>query len=525
MNIQVFPEERGLVIETNDPVLMLQKVPTAFQLGPTTVGMPHGIEEVARLATYLHIQAPSPIEFYYRWPRDKVLVPDVLAHQKTSAGFLVSNPHSYCLNGIGTGKTLTALWAADYLMELGIVHSALVNVPLSTLERVWGDALFVNFPHRKFSILHGSADKRKKLLAQPRAFYILNHDGSQVIQKELEARKDIDLIIVDELAIFRNKHNKWKSLQAIIYPDKGVAKPWVWGMTATPTPQEPTDAYHQCRLITPASVPKFYGQFRAMVMSHVSQYAWVARPEATKIVYDVMRPAIRFTRDQCVDMPATMVQTRDVELSAEQTKHYKEIQRELYTEIQGHKVTAVNTGVQISKLLQIACGVVYDTKGVPHEIDAGNRVNVLLDLIESIDEKIIIFVPFVEVTNMLHREISKHWSTAIVYGDVPTKERNQIFGDFQSKDDPSILIAHPQCMAHGLTLTSASTIIWYAPISSNEQYEQANGRIQRIGQRYTANIVNLAGSNIERKMYKKLAERQKTQNVLLDMVEKGESLI
>jgi SNF2 family DNA or RNA helicase len=126
---------------------------------------------------------------------------------------------------------------------------------------------------------------------------------------------------------------------------------------------------------------------------------------------------------------------------------------------------------------------------------------------------------------MLYREIVKHWSCAVVYGEVPRKERDQIFGDFQAKPDPSVLVAHPQCMAHALTLTEASTIIWYAPIDSNKDYEQANGRITRAGQKYVANIINLAGSAIERKMYKRLEARQSTQGVLMEMVEKGEALV
>jgi SNF2 family DNA or RNA helicase len=77
-------------------------------------------------------------------------------------------------------------------------------------------------------------------------------------------------------------------------------------------------------------------------------------------------------------------------------------------------------------------------------------------------------------------------------------------------------------MSHGLTLTEASTIIWYAPVSSNDTYEQANGRITRAGQKYTANIIHLAGSAVERKTYKRLEQRQTTQGVLLDMIERGE---
>src|SRR3990167_8138669 len=335
MICHVLPEERALVIETNDPYLLLQKVPTAFQLAPTIVGMPHGVDEVARLAL-LHVDAPSPIEHYYRWQRERTMIPQPFAHQVETSAFLVTNPHGYCLNDIGTGKTMSALWAADYLMEAGVAKRALIVAPLSTLERVWGDALFLNFQHRKFSILHGTADRRKKLLAEPRDFYVLNHDGVGVIQKELVARSDIDILICDELAAYRNKQTgRWKVIESVIYPAKGRPMPWVWGLTGAPIPNSPEDAYAQCRLVTPTTVPKYFTQFRNMTMEHQSTYVWTPRAEAVDIVHKAMRPAIRYAREDCIDLPGEVYTTYDVELSAEQTKHYKEIMRELFTEIKG----------------------------------------------------------------------------------------------------------------------------------------------------------------------------------------------
>lgn len=521
---QIIESERAILVETDDPATLLSRVPAAFQLEPRIVGMAHDVENTARLAL-MGVQVQSPIEKYYNWPCDRVQYKNLFAHTKTTAGFLVSNPHSYCLNAIGTMKTISALWAADYLISVGHARRVLIVAPIESLERAWGDTIFVHLTHRTFNVLHGSADKRRKLLAQPKDFYIINPDGLVVIQKELAARDDLDIYLIDELADFRNKTNFWKALDALIYPDKRPPIPWVWGLTATPRPQKATDPYYQCRLITPTTVPKYFSQFRAMVQSHESQYIWIDRPEAQQIIFQCMKPAIRFTRDECLDLPGEVYSELAAEMSAEQTKHYKEIMRDLFTEIQGGRISAVNEGVKRSKLLQIACGVVYDTNGVPHEIDAGTRIEVLLRTIERTDEKVIVFVPLTEVTNTLYRAVSKHWSTAIVYGDIPRKERDQIFSDFQQKEDPSVLIAHPECMARSLTLTEASTIIWYAPIDSNYFYEQANGRITRQGQKYVANIIHMSGSAIERKMYKRLQERKSTQGALLEMIEKGESLL
>lgn len=527
MNYEVITEHRALLVETNDPVLMLQKVPAAFRMDDTgpggsgVLGMPHDCDTVTRLA-YMGVKVPSPILYYYDWPRERTLIPEPFAHQKETAAFMVTYPHSFVLNDIGTGKTMSALWAMDFLMQEGLLKRALLTTPLSTLERVWGDALYFHFKHRTFNVLHGAAARRKKLLAQERDFYIINHDGINVVGAELAQRPDINGVDIDEVAVYRNKNERWKAMDRLLYPTKGAPRAFAWGLTGAPIPNSPEDAFHQCKLVTPTSVPKYFTQWRNMVMDHQSTYVWTPRVESTKIVYEAMRPAIRFTRDECLDLPPCIIQTRDVDLSADQSKHYKAVMKELYTEVQGGKVTAVNEGVKLSKLLQIACGVVYDIDGTPREIDPGNRLETLMEVIEQINEKVIIFVPFTAVTGMLARELNQHWNFAVVTGDTPPAERNKIFLDFQNPAIDMDIIAHPGCMSHGLTLTEASSIIWYAPIDSNDTFQQANGRITRAGQKYTANIILLAGSAVERKMYKRLEARQNTQGMLLEMVSKGE---
>jgi SNF2 family DNA or RNA helicase len=120
---------------------------------------------------------------------------------------------------------------------------------------------------------------------------------------------------------------------------------------------------------------------------------------------------------------------------------------------------------------------------------------------------------------MLEKELSKHWSVAVVNGEVSANQRNIIFQGFQHEKDPHVLIAHPGTMAHGLTLTTASTIIWYGPINSNEIYVQANGRIERIGKKRVSNVIHIESTDLEHRMYERLRNKQKLQGLLLEMIQ------
>jgi superfamily II DNA or RNA helicase len=115
---------------------------------------------------------------------------------------------------------------------------------------------------------------------------------------------------------------------------------------------------------------------------------------------------------------------------------------------------------------------------------------------------------------------SRGFTTGAVYGDVTKHERDVIFQGFQKGTNPQVIVAQPASMSHGLTLTAASTIVWAAPITSNDIFEQANGRITRPGQKHSQLIVMIEGSELERRYYKRLKEKQKVQGTFLDLVKK-----
>jgi SNF2 family DNA or RNA helicase len=512
--VLVIERAKALVLKLQNPNRVLDTIPTAkpFDVsGVPVVIVPHRMDEV-KVLNNMGISAPSPVLYYYDWPGQF----DPYEHQRQTAAFLTIHSRCAVLNEIGTGKTQAALWAADYLIKTKKVRKVLIISPLSTLERVWGDGIFTGLIHRKFVVLHGTAERRLRLLKTEADFYIINHDGFPIIYDQCMGM--FDLVIVDEAAVLRNPSTrrfkifrKWMALNP---------QTRLWLMTGTPTPNDPTDAWALAKLIDSPYLTKTFTAFREMVMMKIGQFKFVPRPGSMEIVKHVLQPAIRFTRDECFDLPETVIQHRKVELTAEQNKHYRQMLKHFVTEMTSEgTITAVNEAVKLQKLVQIACGVAYGDDGQNIELDCSPRVNVVKEIIEEAGEKVIVFVPLTGTLHMLEKELSKHWSVGVVNGAVSSSERNRIFKDFQDSPNPRVLIAHPGTMAHGLTLTSASTIIWYGPINSNETYVQANGRIERIGKTRVSNVVHIEGTELEHRMYERLKNKQTLQGLLLEMIQ------
>lgn len=465
----------------------------------------------AKLARNVGIPVPAPILTKYDWANT---TPWEI--QKTTAALLTESERCYVLSSMGVGKTRAVLYAYDYLRRLGIAAKLLVSAPLSTLTPVWEAEIFRMMLKYRVKILHGSREKRLRLLAEPADVYVINHHGMNMLQTELVAA-GFDTVVIDELAILRNKSTQlWKAAKAII---DAPSVQRAWGLTGSPTPNAPTDAWAQVRLLTPARTVRTMSQFRDLTMRQVSTFRWVARPEANDIVRAAMQPSVRFTREDIAELPPTTYVDRDVKLDPDATKAYKLMFDKLrIMTAGGENVSAVNEGVLQSKLLQIACGFLYtDTKGV-YALPMTGRLRALEEIIAETDRKVIVFVPFIAaLTNIANHLRAKGHDVAVIYGGTARGQRDKIFRDFQNETNPRILVAHPGCMSHGLTLTAANTIVWFTSPYSNEQYEQSNARIVRPSQTSRTLIVHMSGTPVERITYARLKARGRMQGVLLDL--------
>lgn len=501
----------SLILKLKDPHRVLSVIPKARTVeykGQTLTQVHYGLDEV-KVLNNIGIKAPSPIHHRYQWAGK--FTP--MGHQSSTSAFFTLNPRSICLNDMGTGKTLSVLWAADYLMGLGKMKKVLVIGPMSTMHSVWQSEINTHFLfRRRCVVLHGSKAMRLKHLKDPEAqFFIINHDGIKTITKEL-MEADFDAVIVDEAASFRNAQtNRYKALEKLT--DKAY---WVWLLTGTPVPSAPTDAWALGKLLKNSDTPKYFTHFKSLVMDQVTSYKWVPKPDAYAKAYNILQPGVRYTKKDCLDLPPISSTMYECEMTKEQKQYYKEMHRELVMDVNGNQITAANAAVKLGKLLQICCGEVYDEHGSSVPIDAKHRIHTCAEIVEQAANKVIVFVPFTAALDRLAGYLRKKGnSVAVVDGRTSPGKRKQIFEDFQRAPNPRVLVAHPQTTAHGLTLTAADTTIWYAPVFSLEIFEQANNRMNRPGQKNHMTVAMLHSCWLEREVYRALSEKAAMQDSVL----------
>lgn len=502
-------DNKALLLRVRNPKQITAVIPKSKEL-PNNQVVVYWDLDAAQVLRNLQIKnVPSPILGQYDWPGQH----KPFDHQKTTAAFLTMHTRAFCLNEQGTGKTGSVIWAADYLMRQRRIKRVLVICPLSIMDSAWRNDLFKFAMHRSVDIAYGSADKRRAIINGGSEFVIINYDGVEIVEDAI-AKGGFDLIVVDEANAYKNVQTKrWKVLNRLVRPDT-----WLWMLTGTPAAQSPLDAYGLAKLVNPNGIPKFFSSFRDQVMIKLTNFRWMPKESATQTVFNALQPAIRFTKDECLDLPEMTYVRRNVEMTKQQQKYYDLLKKRMVVQASGEEITAVNAAVNMNKLMQIACGAVYSDTGETLEFDISKRYSVLTEVIDESSQKVLIFVPFKHVIKILSDRLTADgYTNEVISGDVSASQRSDIFKRFQETPEPRVLVIQPQAAAHGVTLTAANTVVWWAPTPSLEIYAQANARVHRSGQRHPSTVVQLAGSGVEKHVYALLDKKIDVHSKVVDL--------
>lgn len=547
MTVQFFQDKarKVLVYRTQDQ-RVLNYIPDARPLDADHVIVPQSIYNTQLMAWLKYPVPPIMDDMGYDWPHNRAMLPsDAKAcpthAQRIMANFMVANPRAFNLSDMGTMKTLATLWALDFLMlhHPPGTFRALIIAKLSTLQRTWGDEIFKHFLGRRtFQLVHHtSAEQRRKQLAKPADFYIINPDGLKIgatikrrrdfkidgLCADLFARTDIRAVAIDEASAYRDQRSG-RSRIAQIFCDYG-RMPYVWPLTGTPTPNAPTDAFGLARLIY-NNLGMSYADFERETMVQVSAFKKIAARGAYERAARLLQPAVRFDIKDVWDGPGTTTTQRAVALTDAQRKILHELKQQLAVQMRsGATITPANEAAVRTKVLQIMQGAVYDDAHGTHTVDAEHRIKELLDLIGEATKKVLVFAPFTNVINMLIARLTHAKQVCIkLNGEVKPKDRDGLLLRFRDDLDTRVAVCDPQTVSHGLNqLVAATTVVWYGPTDKAELYEQGNARAHRPGQRYPVSIVQLAASPLERDIFTRLETNGTMQGVLLNWI-KSEGL-
>lgn len=515
----VIPEKKALVLKLrnhNKVTASIPKYQVVYEDGDKFLAVPHTIDAWHILKNLgINVDNYEPMRWYYQYPK-LYGRHDPLAHQSETAVFCTANKRCFVLNEMRTGKSAAVLWASDYLRRAKQVKRTLILCTVSCMTRVWKQAIFGLFPDRTVAVLHGSHQQRLALLKQDFDYLILNHDGLKVgyagkkstgLHAELIAmvkRGEINLIIVDEGSEFRNSStDRWQALKALT-----TSVDRLWWLTGTPTPGGPEDAWGQCMIVNPSRVPSYFSNWRSKVMYPLNVTAkytkWAPKTGHEAIVFAAMQPAIRYKKSEVLNMMPVTYDDREAELTKEQLIAYKNIKAQGVLASKNGAVTAVNAAVLLGKMLQIGAGAVKNDDGGVVEYPPANRLKVLDELIEQSDAKVIVFAPYKAVVDLLVEHIKKRWTVAYIDGRITGRKRDNILHAFQDSTDPKVLVAHPKTTGHGLELSAADTVVWFAPMHSVDLYEQANNRIMSGLQTRSMGVYHIGCTSLEWRIYNAL---------------------
>jgi SNF2 family DNA or RNA helicase len=438
-------------------------------------------------------------------------------HQRQTVTFLVTNMKAFVLSTMGTGKTLSVMWAADFLMANSRISKVLIAAPLSILGAVWQREVLIHMPHRKVSILHGSKKSRLAALNKPADFYLINHDGVKVIEKEL-IDAGFDIFVIDELTAYKT-HTATRSKSAKRVADSCRA---VWGLTGGPVAQSPVDAYGQAIIVNPDNddLPITFGRFKYDVVEKdpYLEYKFTPKLGWQDVVFKILQPSIRFELRDCVDLPETVYENREVPMSKEQDKAYKDMAKTFIAQIDDGTIVASNAGVKHMKLMQISAGSAISEDGVNCRLNCEPKIKEVIKVFNEVGKTpTIVCATFIDTIKYIHEVLSKNYRSAVVYGDVKPNDRWDVFENFQ-KGMYDFLIIQPRVASHGLTLTVSSTLIWFSPFPGNEVEQQTDARIIRPGQERTQRIVKLSSSPVERRQYQQNSGSQTQSFSVMEMI-------
>lgn len=426
---------------------------------------------------------------------------------------------------MGTGKSLTGIAVAGALYLNGKIKRVLIAAPLSILG-VWQEEFekFADFPYT-LTVLKGTLAKKKEQLTNiPKdslQVAVVNYESAWRMEKEL-SQYNADLIIADEG--HKLKENRSKQSQGMQHlGDKAKYKLLLTGTVIT---NRELDVFSQYRFLDSSVFGTSFYEFRGRYFdmggyeNHTPIFRKWMMDDFLQRMHSI---AYRVTKAECLDLPEITEEIRNVDLENDALRLYDKIEDESYAEMKNSEVTANNILTRMLRLSQITGGHLTDDDGTVNTVSHA-KLDALSDIIDSAmveERKIVVMARFTaeldDIQEMLEK---KNIGYAVVRGGI--KDRDNEIHSFQYDDNCRVFVGQIAAAGLGITLTAASTMVFYSLDYSMSNFEQAKARIHRSGQKENCHYIYLVCRNtIDRKVLSALRKKQNLAKLLVDDYRQG----
>jgi len=447
-------------------------------------------------------------------------------HQREAFDVSADENNFALLLDMGTGKTKVTLDTIGYLFEKSKINFVLVVAPKGVIPN-WIPEIEAHLPPRiereivlwnpslskqrrdELNDLHTKSKKLKFLLMNVEAFSTAK--GVEVA--EIFVQKFNTFMVVDESTTIKNrKAKRTKALCAV-----GREAVYRRILTGSPVTRSPLDLFSQMAFLDPkilgfSSYYAFQGRYSIVSRRTMGAHSFnqvVGFRRLDELTEKLSKHSCRVKKEDCLDLPDKVYTKREIALTPEQKRAYQQMKKLALARLDsGELSTTKNVLTQIMRLQQICCGNLTDDDGEIHALPS-NRIKDLLDLCEELQGKAIIWATWtMDIRSIATALRDRHGVQAVstLHGETPDSERQQIVENFQDRQSESrFLVGHPKTGGYGLTLTAASTVIYYSNSYDLELRVQSEDRAHRIGQTNKVTYVDLmVPGTIDEKIVKSL---------------------
>ena len=301
-------------------------------------------------------------------------------------------------------------------------------------------------------------------------------------------------------------------------------------LTGFPVTKAPLDLFSQCYFLSPnllgfSSYYAFRSRYAIVQPRRMGNHSFqqiVGFRKLEELQESIKEFSIRRRKEECLDLPEKVYVKRYVELTEEQKVAYNTMKRKALMVLGDDLFTTINVLTQLMRLQQVVAGSLRNREGETI-ILKNNRVQTVLDLLEETSGKVVVFAVFQTDIEELEKAIANRFgreSVASYYGKTPQNQRQNIIDKFQEPESElRYFISNPQTGGRGITLTGASTMIFYSNSYDLELRVQAEDRIHRIGQEHSCTYIDLVSKDtVDERILKNLLNKIKISNEILGEV-------